>query len=50
MRSIGGNTADHDHEYDRVEWLPVEGALETLTFENDRNMVRKAKEALEAKS
>jgi ADP-ribose pyrophosphatase YjhB (NUDIX family) len=43
MRSTGGNTADHDAEYDQVKWLPVEEAVRTLTFDNDRNMVRKAR-------
>lgn len=42
MRPTGGSTKDHDHEYDRVEWLPVKEAVRTLTFENDRGMVRQA--------
>jgi len=42
MRTTGGNISDHDEEYDRVEWLPVEEALRTLTFENDKRMVRLA--------
>ena len=42
MRATGGDTANHDAEHDRVEWLPVEKALRKLTFENDRNMVRQA--------
>jgi len=47
MRTTGGNTADHDAEYERVEWLPVEKALRTLTFGNDKRMVRLAQAALE---
>jgi len=46
MRTTGGSTADHDEEYDRVEWLPVEAALRTLTFDNDRRMVRLAEAEL----
>ncbi len=42
MRPTGGSTEDHDHEYDRVEWLPVDEAVKTLTFGNDKEMVRKA--------
>jgi 8-oxo-dGTP pyrophosphatase MutT (NUDIX family) len=42
MRSTGGSTDAHDHEFDRVEWRAVEAALKELTFENDRAMVRKA--------
>ena len=47
MRTTGGNTADHDAEYERVEWLPIEKALRTLTFGNDKRMVRLAQAALE---
>jgi 8-oxo-dGTP pyrophosphatase MutT (NUDIX family) len=43
MRATGGDTANHDAEHDRVEWLAVEKALRRLTFDNDRNMVRQAK-------
>jgi len=46
MRTTGGNTADHDAEYERVEWLPVETALRTLTFGNDKRMVRLAQAAI----
>lgn len=42
MRAIGGDLAAHDWEYDQVAWMPVATALQTLTFENDREMVRKA--------
>lgn len=42
MRSTGGDTANHDAEYDRVEWLPIDKAIRTLTFDNDKRMVRLA--------
>ena len=47
MEAIGGNTEDHDFEYDRVEWLPVEAALKTLSFKNEVEMVAKARAMLE---
>ncbi len=47
MRSTGGSTADHDAEYDRVESLPIDEAIQTLTFDNDKNMVRQVKSELE---
>lgn len=50
MRATGGSTEAHDHEYDRVEWRPVEMALRELTFENDRGMVRKAAGKAEGKA
>lgn len=40
----GGSLADHDQEYDRVEWLPVEEACRRLTYANEAEMVRKAAE------
>lgn len=42
MRPTSGDTAEHDAEYDRVEWLPIEAAIRRLTFENDKRMVRRA--------
>ena len=42
MRSTGGSTANHDSEYDQVEWVPVDEALRVLTFRNDKEMVRRA--------
>lgn len=50
MRATGGSTENHDAEYDRVEWVPVREALKRLTFNNDREMVRKAKAKLEKAS
>jgi 8-oxo-dGTP pyrophosphatase MutT (NUDIX family) len=38
----GGSLADHDHEYDRVEWRPVEDACRLLTYPNEVGIVRKA--------
>jgi ADP-ribose pyrophosphatase YjhB (NUDIX family) len=46
MRATGGSTADHDLEYDRVEWVPIEEALRTLTFDNDKEIVRQARAEL----
>lgn len=47
MRATGGSTADHDFEYDRVEWFPIEEAIETLTFDNDKGIVQQVKAELE---
>jgi ADP-ribose pyrophosphatase YjhB (NUDIX family) len=46
MRATGGSTADHDLEYDQVEWFPIEEAIETLTFDNDKEIVQQAKAEL----
>jgi 8-oxo-dGTP pyrophosphatase MutT (NUDIX family) len=42
MRPTGGDVANHDHEYDDVEWVPIPVALERVTYENERKMVREA--------
>jgi 8-oxo-dGTP pyrophosphatase MutT (NUDIX family) len=50
MRTTGGDTAEHDSEYDRVEWFPIEKAKATLTFDNDKKMVDQAKAGLEGEA
>lgn len=47
MEAIGGDTANHDEEYDRVEWFPVEAALKALSYKNEIDMVVKARAMLE---
>lgn len=49
MEATGGDTSTHDAEYDRVEWRPVEDAIKTLTFRNEREMVKKAREMMETR-
>ncbi|MEK7247084.1 MAG: NUDIX hydrolase [Chloroflexota bacterium] len=48
MQTTGGDTSQHDLEYDKVEWRPIEDALRTLTFRNEANMVEKARDMIEA--
>jgi hypothetical protein len=42
MVPTGGNTNDHDSEYDVVTWVPAEEAVARLTYDNEANVVRKA--------
>jgi len=42
-----GGTSSHDHEYDRVEWFPVEEALSLMTHRNEAAVVRQAVEIIE---
>jgi len=42
MEAVGGDTARHDAEFDRVEWFPVEVACKLLTYQNEVDVVRKA--------
>jgi len=41
MRPTGGDLSQHDHEFDEVVWLPVEEALQRLTYENEVEIVQK---------
>jgi 8-oxo-dGTP pyrophosphatase MutT (NUDIX family) len=47
MEPVGGDLGDHDHEFDFVEWAPLEEALSRLTYENERRVVRRAAEKLQ---
>jgi 8-oxo-dGTP pyrophosphatase MutT (NUDIX family) len=47
MEPIGGSTDDHDWEYDRVEWFPIEEAMKTLSYSNEVAIVRKAQARIE---
>ena len=47
MVPTGGDTANHDHEYDEVRWFPVSEAQHRLTFPDEVEMLRKAVALLE---
>jgi 8-oxo-dGTP diphosphatase len=47
MEYVGGTTADHDDEVEEVRWFPLEDALRTLTYKNEREMVEKARSLLQ---
>jgi len=42
MEWLDGDTADHDDEVEEVRWFPLEDALLTLTYKNEREMLEKA--------
>lgn len=46
MEAIGGDISDHDDEYDHVEWVPLDEAVERLTHENEVEIVRLASRIL----
>jgi len=48
MRSVGGDLAEHDHEFDEVRWAPVEEALRVLTHATERAVVERAAELVAA--
>ena len=44
----GGDLADHDHEFDDVTWVPLDRALLSLSYENERHVLEAAAKKLEA--
>lgn len=48
FRLVGGSLDDHDDEVEDAAWLAVDRALEELTFEGEREMVRIAVDGPEA--
>ncbi len=46
MEPTGGDIDEHDHEFEVVEWLPFDQAVATLTYENERRVLRRAAEKL----
>lgn len=46
MEAVGGDTSRHDHEFDVVEWVPIDEALTRLTYENERRVVAEAARVL----
>ncbi len=45
MRSSGGDTSRHDHEYDDVRWVTVADARRMLTYDTYRDMLDRAIDA-----
>ena len=43
-----GDPADHDHEIEEARWMPMERALEQLTYAGEREMVGRALSKLRA--
>jgi 8-oxo-dGTP pyrophosphatase MutT (NUDIX family) len=42
LRYLSGDVADHDHEVENARWIPAGEAAETLTYDGEREMVRRA--------
>ncbi len=39
-----GDPADHDHEMEDARWMPFDEAISGLTYDGEREMVRRARE------
>ena len=46
LRHKEGDIRDHDFEVDEVAWVPIEAAVEKLTYPSERKLVRKAAKLL----
>ena len=42
FRYTSGDLADHDHEIEHARWMPLEEAVEALSYEGEREMVLRA--------
>ena len=42
FRYISGDVADHDHEIEEARWIPLEEAATALSYDGEREMVRRA--------
>jgi 8-oxo-dGTP pyrophosphatase MutT (NUDIX family) len=42
MEAVGGSLDGHDHEFDEVQWLPLDDARQLMTFETERQIVEDA--------
>ena len=47
-RAGEGDLADHDHEFDDVTWVPLDRALLSLSYENERHVLETAAKKLGA--
>jgi 8-oxo-dGTP pyrophosphatase MutT (NUDIX family) len=42
FKPVGGSFDDHDDEVESVEWMEIDTAIERLTYDGEREMVRRA--------
>ncbi len=43
MRWTGGDVADHDHEVEEARWFNIDTAIDLLSFDSEKAVMRKAK-------
>jgi 8-oxo-dGTP pyrophosphatase MutT (NUDIX family) len=39
---VGGDVEDHDHEVEQAAWMPLQEAMEQLTYDGEREMAARA--------
>ena len=50
MEPIGGDVAEHDHEFDEVRWIAIADAHTMLSYDGERKVVAEAARVLGAGS
>ena len=50
MKPVGGSLSNHDHEFDFVKWAPVSDACQSLTYDNEVDIVQKGVSMVEPAS
>ena len=46
LRFTEGDPSQHDREVDRVEWFPIERAIASASYPQEKSIIRKAKELI----
>lgn len=46
LRYTGGDPSQHDSEVDRVEWFPIDQAITSASYPQEKTVLRKAKELI----
>lgn len=44
LRYVSGDVAEHGWEVDEARWFPIDEALDTVSYENEREVLRRARE------
>jgi 8-oxo-dGTP pyrophosphatase MutT (NUDIX family) len=50
LKYTDGDPSQHDREVDRVEWFPIEQAIVSATYPQEKRILRKAKDLIAANS
>ena len=50
LKYTGGDPSRHDREVDRVEWFPIEKAISTATYPQEKGILKKAKQLIASDS
>ena len=48
LKYLEGSTDDHDHEVDEARWFAIDDALGRLSYNSERDILRKARGMIEA--